>query len=136
MHTTIFRRCAVGAAVLIMLAGCTGMGGHSVRYSNEVMTNEAGMTLYVFDKDVPGSGKSVCVAQCAKNWPPFTAAQNDREAGDWTVITREDGVRQWAYAGKPLYFWSKDQKAGDKTGDGVNNAWHVVKVPFSTPLSR
>jgi hypothetical protein len=33
MNTTIFRRCAVGAAVLIMLAGCTGMGGPSVRYS-------------------------------------------------------------------------------------------------------
>jgi predicted lipoprotein with Yx(FWY)xxD motif len=23
--------------------------------------------------------------------------------------------------------WSKDTKAGDKTGDGVNGAWHVAK---------
>jgi predicted lipoprotein with Yx(FWY)xxD motif len=29
--------------------------------------------------------------------------------------------------GKPLYFWAKDTKAGDKTGDGFNNVWHVIK---------
>jgi predicted lipoprotein with Yx(FWY)xxD motif len=34
---------------------------------------------------------------------------------------------QWAYKGKPLYFWVKDQKPGDKTGDGFNNVWRVVK---------
>jgi predicted lipoprotein with Yx(FWY)xxD motif len=33
-----------------------------------------------------------------------------------------------AFKGKPLYTWAKDTKArGDKTGDGVNNIWHVAK---------
>ena len=49
-------------------------------------------------------------------------------SADWTIVTRDDGSKQWAYKGKPLYTWVKDQKAGDKTGDGfANNAWHTAK---------
>lgn len=47
--------------------------------------------------------------------------------GDYSVVTRDDGGKQIAYKGKPLYYWIKDTKAGDKTGDGVNNVWHLVK---------
>ena len=81
------------------------------------------MTLYVFDKDA--DGKSMCNAKCAENWPPLVA--DGAASGDFTVITRDDGKKQYAYKGKPLYYWSKDQKPGDKTGDGVNNVWHVAK---------
>ena len=42
-------------------------------------------------------------------------------------VTRPDGKKQWAFKGKPLYYWAKDQKPGDKTGDGFNNVWHVAK---------
>ena len=49
-------------------------------------------------------------------------------SGDWTIVTRDDGQKQWAYKGKPLYGFAKDTKAGDKTGDGfLNGAWHVAK---------
>jgi predicted lipoprotein with Yx(FWY)xxD motif len=89
------------------------------------------MTLYVFDKDAEGSGKSVCNGPCAANWPPLIASDfaTGSEAGssDYTLITRDDGKKQWALKGKPLYYWFKDQKPGDKTGDGVNNVWHVAK---------
>jgi predicted lipoprotein with Yx(FWY)xxD motif len=37
------------------------------------------------------------------------------------VITRDDGGKQWAYKGKPLYFGKDDKKAGDAEGDGRNN---------------
>ncbi|MGH8849358.1 MAG: COG4315 family predicted lipoprotein, partial [Casimicrobiaceae bacterium] len=40
---------------------------------------------------------------------------------------RDDGSKQWAYDGKPLYHWSKDKKPGDMTGDGFNGVWHAVK---------
>jgi len=43
------------------------------------------------------------------------------------VITRDDGKKQWAYKGKPLYFWVGDTKVGDKTGDGVNKVWQLAK---------
>nr|WP_233575911.1 hypothetical protein [Noviherbaspirillum saxi] len=89
-----------------------------------VLVGSNGMTLYTYDKDA--EGKSMCNGQCAENWPPFTAASGT-PSGDFSVITRDDGKKQYAYKGKPLYYWIKDQKPGDKTGDGVNNIWHVAK---------
>ena len=85
------------------------------------------MTLYTFDRDAMGSGKSVCNADCAANWPPLLAPANARAIGHWNVITRDDGTRQWAYKGKPVYYWAKDSKPGDATGDGAGNAWRVAK---------
>lgn len=95
--------------------------------SDGVLAGENGMTLYTFDRDAAGSGKSVCNDACAKNWPPLMAKDGDMAAGDYSIVTRDDGGKQWAYKGKPLYYWIKDQKPGDKTGDGVNNAWHAAK---------
>ncbi|MEO8297009.1 MAG: hypothetical protein ABI574_04300 [Burkholderiales bacterium] len=90
-----------------------------------VLVGPTEMSLYTFDRDA--AGKSACNGPCAANWPPLMAAASDAAAGDWTIITRDDGGKQWAYKGKPLYHWIKDQKAGDRTGDGVNNVWHLAK---------
>lgn len=92
-----------------------------------MLTDSAGMTLYVFDKDATGSGKSACNGDCARNWPPLAATAADKASGDFSVITRDDGSQQWAYKGKPLYLWSKDQKPGDTTGDGFKNMWRVAR---------
>ena len=89
------------------------------------MTDAKGMTLYTFDRDA--GGKSACNGPCATNWPPLMATGDAKDSGDWTVVTRDDGGKQYAYKGKPLYTWSKDAKPGDKTGDGVNNVWHTAK---------
>ena len=97
------------------------------KYSDGVLTNSSGMTLYTFDKDVAGNGKSVCNGPCAANWPPVMAQDSDKASGDYSIVTRDDGKKQWAFKGKPLYLWAKDQKPGDKTGDGFNNVWHVIK---------
>lgn len=91
----------------------------------KVLADSKGMTLYTFDRDA--SGKSNCNGQCAQNWPPLMAAANAAPSGNWTVVTRDDGSKQWAYKGKPLYTWVKDEKPGDVTGDGVNNVWHLAQ---------
>ena len=89
------------------------------------LVDSKGMTLYVFDKD--STGKSACNGACATNWPPLTAAADAKPSGDWSVITRDDGTKQWAHKGKPVYTWAKDTKPGDITGDGVNNnTWHIA----------
>ena len=98
-----------------------------VKVTGGVLVGANGMTLYTFDKDAAGSGKSVCNGPCATNWPPLAAAAGDTAGGDYSIITRDDGAKQWALKGKPLYSWSKDQKPGDKTGDGFNGVWHVAK---------
>jgi predicted lipoprotein with Yx(FWY)xxD motif len=90
----------------------------------KALVDDKGMTLYIFDRDA--SGKSNCNGQCATNWPPLQAAADAKAAGDWTVVSRDDGGKQWAYKGKPLYHFAKDTKAGDVGGDGVNNVWHIA----------
>jgi predicted lipoprotein with Yx(FWY)xxD motif len=37
----------------------------------------------------------------------------DKDIGDWKVITRDDGSKQWAYKGKPIYYFVVDKAAGD-----------------------
>jgi predicted lipoprotein with Yx(FWY)xxD motif len=95
--------------------------------ANGVYTGANGMTLYTFDKDAAGSGKSACNGPCAGNWPPLYAMEGDAPAGDYSILTRDDGKMQWALKGKPLYYWSKDQKPGEQSGDGFNHVWHVAK---------
>ena len=91
----------------------------------DILTDEKGMALYTFDKDA--DGKSACNGPCAQNWPPFKAADAAAPAG-WTTITREDGTKQWAFKGKPLYTFAKDTGPADTKGDGfLNGAWHIVQ---------
>lgn len=92
---------------------------------NIIADSATGKTLYTFAKDA--ADKSACVAQCAKNWPPFAAAADAKAQGDWTLVARDDGTKQWAYKGKPLYFWVKDKKEGDITGHGFGKVWAVAR---------
>jgi predicted lipoprotein with Yx(FWY)xxD motif len=95
--------------------------------ANGALVAPNGMTLYTFDKDTAGSGKSTCNGPCAALWPPLTAGANDQPTGAYSVVTRDDGSRQWAYKGKPVYFYKPDTKAGDRTGDNFRDVWHIIK---------
>jgi predicted lipoprotein with Yx(FWY)xxD motif len=88
------------------------------------LVDAKGMTLYVFTKDA--TGKSTCNGHCAETWPPFKAAADATASGDWSIVTRDDGGKQRAYKGKPLYTWEKDKAPGDVTGNGVNNVWYIA----------
>ena len=35
-------------------------------------------------------------------------------------------MMQYAYDGKPLYTFMKDEKPGEMKGDGMKEVWHVV----------
>jgi predicted lipoprotein with Yx(FWY)xxD motif len=89
-----------------------------------VLADPNGMTLYTFDKDTPG--KSACIGECAAHWPPVKAAADAKPTGDLTIVTRDDGTKQWADEGKPLYTFMKDKKPGDVMGDSIPG-WHAVK---------
>lgn len=111
-----------------LMGGCASMAaGNPAQVADGVLAGPNGMTLYVFDKDEANSGKSVCNGPCATNWPPLMATEGDKSVGNYKVITRDDGKKQWSVKGKPLYYWLKDSKPGDKTGDGVQNVWHAAK---------
>jgi predicted lipoprotein with Yx(FWY)xxD motif len=110
-----------------LMTACTSMAASPAKDQGGMLTNANGMTLYVFDNDVAGAGKSACNAECAAKWPPLSAGSYDKGTGDYSIINRDDGTMQWAYKGKPLYLWLKDQKPGDMTGDGVKGVWHVAR---------
>ncbi len=123
---TVSALLAYPAALILVACASTAGAQMPVKVADGVLTNQSGMTLYTFDRDM--GGKSACNGPCAGNWPPLLAHGDSKASGDYSIISREDGKQQWAYKGKPLYTWTKDQKPGDKTGDGfLNNQWHVAK---------
>jgi predicted lipoprotein with Yx(FWY)xxD motif len=115
------------AAVLALFAVAASAAGAPAALTHGVLATPSGATVYTFDKDTANSGKSACNGPCAQAWPPVAAQASDTAGGDWSIVTRDDGARQWAYKGLPLYTFSKDTKPGDTTGDNFKNVWHVVK---------
>lgn len=92
-----------------------------------VLHTPDGKTLYVYDGDHIGEGRSNCTKGCAALWPPYLADNKAHASGDWSLIAREDGSKQWAYRGRPLYTWMKDGP-GETKGDGAEgNVWHLAK---------
>jgi predicted lipoprotein with Yx(FWY)xxD motif len=94
-----------------------------------VVVDAKGMTLYMFTKDTQGSGKSACAGQCLAAWPPlFTDATPTGEgvSGALATITTPDGKKQVTLNGWPLYYYAKDTKPGDTTGQNVQGVWYVL----------
>jgi predicted lipoprotein with Yx(FWY)xxD motif len=91
-----------------------------------------GYTLYTYAQDST-PGKSACNGDCAKAWPPLLAPANAADLGAFTRIVRDDARLQWAWAGQPLYTYSKDAAAGQALGDRVGNAWNVAFEPIVLP---
>ncbi|MES2149274.1 MAG: hypothetical protein V4508_05705 [Pseudomonadota bacterium] len=97
-----------------------------LKKADGVLVTATGMTVYTFDKDPADGGKSVCNGPCATNWPAV-AASGAAVAAPYSVVTRDDGSKQLAYKGKPLYTYAADKKSGDRAGDNFKDVWHVVK---------
>jgi predicted lipoprotein with Yx(FWY)xxD motif len=115
---------SVGLSVAVAQNSAPAKTGQTA--AGPVLTNASGMTLYTFTRDMPGF--SNCNDACAVASPPFVADANAKAGGDWSVITRDDGKKQWAYKGKAVYSWSKDAAPGDATAEGAaNGKWHVAK---------
>jgi len=118
---------SLAASVIVLFAASAAAAGAPATSQNGVLATPSGATVYTFDKDTVGSGKSACNGPCAQLWPPVAAQASDAASGDWSIVTRDDGSKQWAYKGWPLYTYSKDAKPGDMSGDKFKDVWHVVK---------
>lgn len=116
--------------VLVFSASLLAATAHAEpapRMVGGLLVNTSGMTLYTFDMDAAGAGTSKCNGPCAAAWPPVTAPADAKPVGDLSIVTRDDGTKQWAHKGKPVYTFASDKKPGDATGDNVKNVWHVIK---------
>jgi len=79
----------------------------------------SGLALYVFNGD--GPNQSNCTGGCLAVWPAHAATASERGSGDFTIFTRQDGSRQWAFKGRPLYTFVSDTVAHNATGDNFQN---------------
>lgn len=120
-----FHSLAPAMLAALFLCGAAQADDSGVKKADGVLVNQAGMTLYTFDKDVAGSGKSACNGPCATAWPALAAPA--QVAPPYSVVTRDDGGKQLAYNGKPLYLYAADQKPGERNGDNFKQIWHVAK---------
>jgi predicted lipoprotein with Yx(FWY)xxD motif len=117
----------LGSAFLLALFSLSALAADPapVKKVDGMLVDSKGMTVYTFDKDTANSGKSACTGACANNWPAVKAGAA-QPAAPYSAIAREDGSKQLAYKGKPLYTFAKDKKPGDKAGDKAMDKWHIV----------
>jgi predicted lipoprotein with Yx(FWY)xxD motif len=100
----------------------------------QILVDEEGMTLYYFQKDQKGSGKSKCEGACAEAWPPLLTegkpeAMKGVKAAMLGTIKRKDGTTQVTYAGWPLYTFVEDKKPGEDNGTdskGFGASWYPL----------
>jgi predicted lipoprotein with Yx(FWY)xxD motif len=100
----------------------------------KVLVGAQDRTLYLFEKDK--NGKSACSGPCAQAWPPYVTegkpkAGNGVKAAQLGITKREDGTTQVTYNGHPLYYFIKDQKAGDTMGQHIKAfgaEWYAVNA--------
>jgi predicted lipoprotein with Yx(FWY)xxD motif len=111
---------------VLFVAACATPAPPATATAGYLVTPD-GLSLYTFDKDDPGSGRSACLGQCAVTWPPLMAPAGAQPAGAFTLVPRDGGGMQWAYKGKPLYLFVGDGRAGDINGRGINGVWQLAR---------
>ena len=98
----------------------------------KVLFDGRGFVLYAFTKD---RQRSACSGACAKAWPPYVVRGAVRagagvKASLLGTVRRANGSRQVTYAGRPLYFYVGDKKAGQILCQNVSEfggLWLIVR---------
>jgi predicted lipoprotein with Yx(FWY)xxD motif len=98
----------------------------------QILVDAQGRTLYLFEKD--NGMSSSCSGSCASYWPPVPVkgqpqASGGAMASSIAVITRSGGRKQLSYDGHPLYYFVGDRKAGQTSGQGLDQfgaKWYVL----------
>ncbi len=132
------KRMMLGLAAALFVSGAAMSGAFAAEPGmkadsslGKILVGPKGMTLYTFDNDTKGETASACTGKCIGAWPPLVAPAGAKAEGEWSVVdvTEKDGkaAKMWAYNGLPVYYFIKDKKPGDVTGDGVGGVWHVIK---------
>lgn len=95
-----------------------------------MVVNERGYSVYAWDGDAPG--KSNCTGDCARIWTPVVAPASAQPQGEWTIIARAAGLRQWAFRKQPVYTFSEDTSRESLAGGDVPG-WHNVYTQTIPP---
>ena len=130
---------AIALAVLALAPAAMSRGSAAptltVKSSSfgRVLFDGRGYVLYAFTRDV--NGRSACYGACAKAWPVYCVKGTPR-AGNGIkrsllgTTKRRDGRRQVTYAGRPLYYYVGDTKAGQircQNAVEFGGTWLIVR---------
>ena len=138
--TTSSTPAAAGSSPATSAASSPAAGGTTLTArtigSQQVLTNAAGMTVYLFVPDTSTTSK--CTGSCATYWPPVKgpATAGSGVTGTLATITRSDGTVQATYDGHPLYTYAGDTAPGQAKGNGLNvsgGLWYEMTVSGATP---
>ncbi|HEY4370192.1 MAG TPA: hypothetical protein VGN07_23375 [Steroidobacteraceae bacterium] len=88
-----------------------------------ILATDKTYSVYAYDKDT--ADKSMCDDVCARTWVPLLAPQTAQAQGEWSMIERAAGVKQWAYRHQPLYTYALDPRPLSVEGSDVAG-WHNV----------
>lgn len=99
----------------------------------KILTDPNGKPLYFYNAD--SKDMSNCTGSCLSNWPPYTATSSmaNLPAGITTFTRSDNNQVQYAYNGKPLYYFTGDTGT-QATGNGVEN-FSVAKPSTASAAS-
>jgi predicted lipoprotein with Yx(FWY)xxD motif len=142
--TGLAATCGVAAAVFVVgpAAGRAKLTLHSARSSAlnaYVVALPSGRTVYSRTRET--TRHFLCTGSCAQIWPPVTVGSRSTQLvagsgvrGTLGIVRRPDGRLQVTLAGRPLYRFSSDRRAGDASGEGIRGEgtgggiWHAVRA--------
>lgn len=127
----------VTVVAALLATGPASAGGATVTVVQnetygEYLADGDGMSLYLFEADEDGA--STCYEACAQAWPPLTTEGAPRpgagvDASLLGTVERRDGSLQVTYNDWPLYYFVRDERPGDTSGqdvEGFGAEWYLV----------
>ena len=138
MRLLVFVAMALAAATALCVAPASSSAPRATLTAGQsafgrILFDGRGFVLYAFTRDP--RGKSVCVRGCARAWPPYLVktrphAGSGVKAGLLGTTKRASGGLQVTYAGRPLYYYVGDRRAGQILCQNVTEfggAWRVIR---------
>lgn len=123
-----------------ILQGSTGFVGNNTVHTASIVSDiletsridKTGFALYIFDVDPVAQAACYDLNDggCINAWPPLLADTGAKPTYPLSVVELDNGLMQWAYRSKPLYFFAGDIEAGETNGQGAGGVWHLAtEVP-------
>jgi predicted lipoprotein with Yx(FWY)xxD motif len=123
-------RAAWHAVALRPAAGMVLRAGIDVREIDDAggtaLVDSSGLTVYAFNREAAHEAQCAESGECMAHWRPLQAPGIAVAAGDFALISRDDGIAQWAYRGKPLYTFDGDTKPLDVNGIDIDPRFQVA----------
>ncbi|MEU6548735.1 hypothetical protein ABZ915_00395 [Streptomyces sp. NPDC046915] len=110
-------------------ATTTTVTAKAMKGTGSVVTDDKGMTLYLYGKDQANPSKWTCAGACTRTWVPVIVGDSVQTSGVEKSLlgtVHRNGMKQLTLAGWPLYRYVGDTQAGQMNGQGKDKEWYAV----------